>query len=339
MSADRVGVVIFGLGRAGKIHVKNILNNPRIELKYVIEEAVENAVEFLRQELCCYATVLAVSAVQVALADPSVKAAVICTPTPVHEQCVLMALRAGKAVFCEKPIADTLASTEACYDEAEKQGLPLFCALNRRFDPGFRSIIESAKKGKVGQIHMIKQTSRDSPLPSMEYLKISNGIFHDCAVHDIDVVSTIAGEAPSTIYAQAHSFVPGIKAMGDVDAVAITLKFPCGMMAQIDLDRLAVYGYDQRLEVFGDKGMLRCENMRPTAVQLSSGDGTLQERNLFSFPQRYAESYFNQLNHFIDVVKGQAEMEVKKENVMLACKIASACEHSYKTGTVVNFQN
>ena len=174
---------------------------------------------------------------------------IITTPTDQHEYYVRKSLSAGKAVFCEKPVAANLKDITECYDLAEKVKKPLFCAFNRRFDPNIRSVREQAKGGKIGKLYQIRTTSRDSPLPSIAYLKISNGIFHDCAVHDIDEVCWIVGEEPCSVFAQGSAFDPEIRAIGDVDTVAIVLKFPCGVIASIDLNRHSQYGYDQRLEV------------------------------------------------------------------------------------------
>lgn len=183
------------------------------------------------------------------LKDPSVDAVIVTTPTNQHEQYVHSALTARKAVFCEKPIATSEKAITECYDLAERVERPLFCAFNRRFDHGMCSLRNQVKTGKIGQLYQIKTTSRDSPLPSIAYLKISRGIFHDCAVHDIDMVCWIAGEEPSGVFAQGSAFDPEIGALGDVDTVAIVLKFPSGIIASIDLSRHSTYGYDQRLEV------------------------------------------------------------------------------------------
>ena len=140
---------------------------------------------------------------------------------------------------------------------------PLFCAFNRRFDPSFSSVRRRVVEGEVGHVHMIKTTSRDSPLPSLDYLKISGGIFHDCAVHDIDLITWILGEYPSKVYSTANSLMKEIGDIGDHDNVLISLTFPSGSLGSIDLSRFANYGYDQRLEVFGAKGMLQVKNVNP----------------------------------------------------------------------------
>lgn len=181
--------------------------------------------------------------------DPDVNAVVVTTPTDQHEHYVRIALAAGKAVFCEKPIAATQKAIIECYDLAENMKRPLFCAFNRRYDPGMSALRQKVKDQKIGKLYQVRTTSRDSPLPSIAYLKISRGIFHDCAVHDIDMVCWIVGEEPCGVFAQGSAFDPEIGAIGDVDAVAIVLKFPSGVLATIDLNRHSQYGYDQRLEV------------------------------------------------------------------------------------------
>ena len=152
-------------------------------------------------------------------------------------------------MFCEKPVAESLPAVLNCYEMARKAELPLLCAFNRRFDPAFCSVKEQVQNGAIGKIHSIKTVSRDSPLPSIEYLKISNGFFHDSSVHDIDVICWILGEDPVEVYAQAHGHHPEIRDIPDFDTAAIVMKFPSGVVAIIDQSRHSSYGYDQRVEV------------------------------------------------------------------------------------------
>ena len=183
------------------------------------------------------------------LKDPAVDAVIVATPTDTHEQLVKQALVAGKAVFCEKPIAGNVEDTAHCYDVAASMKLPLYCAFQRRFDSGFMKIHRQVKEGKIGKIYQIKSSSRDSPRPSTDYLKISHGMYHDCGVHDIDLICWVLGEEPVGVMAQGTTMDPEIAAIGDVDTISIILKFPSGVLANIDLSRHSSYGYDQRLEV------------------------------------------------------------------------------------------
>ena len=254
-----VHVALCGFGRAGHMHLASIRRSTRCRLKYIVDVAgTEKAIEQFLEECNMSSTkfVLVEKFDTVVLQDTELQAVMVTTPTQSHEEYVRKSLRAGKAVFCEKPIATTIEATKACYKESYDAGLPLLCAFNRRFDPGFRQVYQQVNEGKIGKVHMIKTTSRDSPLPPIAYLKQSQGMFHDCAVHDLDVVCWIMGEAPVEVFAQGTALHPEIAAMDDVDTIAIVLKFPSGALATIDLSRHSSYGYDQRLEVRCNSSMV-----------------------------------------------------------------------------------
>lgn len=176
-------------------------------------------------------------------------AVVVASPTDTHEFYVRAALKAGRSVFCEKPVAGNIKDTAACYDEAARMGKTLLCAFNRRFDPEMVRAWEEVKAGKVGRLYQVKTCSRDSPRPLNSFLRISGGMFHDCGVHDIDLICWVVGEEPVGVFAQASVFDKDIQEMGDVDTMVIVLKFPSGVLGTIDLSRHSSYGYDQRLEV------------------------------------------------------------------------------------------
>jgi len=185
---------------------------------------------------------------------------------------------------------------------------------------------------------VVKTCSRDSPLPSIDYLRISGGMFHDCAVHDIDAVCYLLKERPHVVYSVAHSHIPSIAAINDVDTVVITMKFPSGALATIDLSRHSHYGYDQRVEVFGEKGMLVSENRRETELTSLTSGGTSRDVIMYSFPQRYAESYVNAMEHFLNVVEGKEEILVTMSDALSVSKIASAAEESHHTGKPVELK-
>ena len=210
----------------------------------------------------------------------------------------------------------------------------MLCAFNRRFDPAHSKVRNEVKSGKVGQLQVIKTCSRDSPFPPIGYLKGSPGIFHDCGIHDIDLIMWIVGEKPATVYAQAHAFHKEIADINDVDTVAVTMKFPSGVLAMIDLSRYAAYGYDQRLEAFGKKGMVESKNLSKSSFCLSNGSGISDDVIHFSFQERFAESYKIELDHFLDAINGQ-ELIVTKDSTLSACRVAQACADSYKSGKIV----
>merc|ERR1712123_179150 len=327
-------LALFGLGRAGSIHIANILANPRVTLKYVVEE--DDKFETCRARWNLKDTVFVkpkdVSSI---LSDPALTACLIATPTFTHEAFIVASLDAGKAVFSEKPIAESPEGTARCYQKSVEVGKPLFCAFNRRFDPSFSSVRDQVREGAVGHVSIIKTTSRDSPLPGLAYLKISGGIFHDCAVHDIDMITWILGEYPTEIYSAATAQIPEIKEIGDHDNVAVTMKFPSGSIGMIDLNRFSNYGYDQRLEVFGPKGMLHVTNETPDSTVYSGTNGSRQVPMYYSFPSRHSDGYARELDHFLDVAQGKSQMSVTGRMTQAVSKMADACEESANTGVPV----
>lgn len=303
-----VRVALFGLGRIGMIHLEKIYSNPRTKLVYCVETIAERQRYVQTAWYLDDVTFLHSDDSDQVFNNPSIDAVVIGTPTFTHKELVIRALRAKKAVLCEKPLAPNHRGMAECYKLAKEMGVPLLTAFNRRFDPNFQDVHKRSQEGEVGDIRVIKTCSRDSPTPSIEYLKSSGGIFHDCACHDIDMIMWITGERPVKVTAQAHSYNEEIKAINDFDTVGILLQFPSGTMGMIDLSRLSSYGYDQRLEVFGPKGMLLGGNARPTGIMAETRQGTNQPPYFYSFASRFAEAYAQELDHFVDCVKGGHQM-------------------------------
>ncbi len=194
---------------------------------------------------------------------------------------------------------------------------------------------DRVKNGDIGKVQVIKTTSRDCPLPSIDFLKISGGIFHDCCVHDVDVICWIMGESPHTVFCLAHAFHSDIGALNDVDTVGVVMKFPSGAIGQIDLSRHAVYGYDQRVEVFGANGMLTSDNCLALTSTYFNASGSTQNPIKFSFPQRYAEAYDVEMNHFINVIKKKENLLVSKDDVLRSFHIVEAIEKSFHSGKPV----
>jgi len=343
-NGSATGVALFGLGRAGQIHFGNLLHNHRYDLLYIVDADEEKAQDLLRKHRLEGRT-RAVSADEAdaqVWRDPRVRAVIVATPTYAHESIIRNALENGKHVFCEKPIATTEDAVIKCYELAEKVGKILMCSFNRRFDPANRRLFDAVKAGKVGPIHVIKTCSRDSPFPPLEYLKISGGIFHDCLVHDIDLICWILGCFPTSIYSVGHTHVDSLRAMGDADTVITTMKFPNNVLATIDISRNSAYGYDQRVEIFGKDGMMRSENQRPTELEIygsiegKDSSGLQMDKMKYSFPQRYAESYVEALVHFVDAVEGRTpKCLVTKEETVAAGKIATLAENSWREGKIM----
>lgn len=330
-----INVAIFALGRAGSIHFNNVMKTPCLTLKYIIEPERQKLLRLQEKWQLPDSALLSPEEADKAFEDPSIHGIIIATPTYMHKDLVIRGLRAGKAVLCEKPIAENLQETRICYQIAQKMERPLLCAFNRRFDPSFKELKTLVHSGHVGQVHLIKSVARDCPLPSIDYLKISGGIFHDCAVHDIDLICWVMGEYPTHVFAFATAFIPEVAAIKDHDTVAFTMKFSSGAISMTDLSRNAVYGYDQRLEVFGPKGMISAANEKPFPLTTSTKEGETQPPLLHSFPSRYYEGYIKELEHFCDIIQGLDENSVSGENTMNISTIASALEESARTGQMI----
>lgn len=333
----RHGVALFGIGRIGSIHLENLLHNPRAHVKYVVDldaDVVEERLRLVAPDRGV--TALSTCETHLALADSTVDSVVICTPTWTHEDLVRKALIAGKSVFCEKPVTKDDEQIADIYNVAEALGLVLYCAFMRRFDPGFSSAYRKARAGELGKIKMVKSCSRDSPLPTMEYLKQSGGVCHDTVVHDIDMICWILNEWPETVYATACAHIPEIAAINDLDSIAVTMKFLSGAIGVIDLNRHAVYGYDQRLEVFGTGGMVMVGNEGQCNVQYSNNEGCTSTPIHYSFGQRYNAAYKLEMQHFFDLLEDKTDPVVTREASEMVTLIAEACNTSVQEGRVVN---
>jgi len=330
--AGKAGVCLVGGGRIGTVHLRNIINNPRLELKYFVDVDEQIANSYAAKAPNCKA----LSKLDEALADKSVVGVVICSPTATHRDLIIASVRAGKAVMCEKPISLKLSEVDECYIEAKKNNVPLLCGYQRRSDPSFVKLKETIEHGKLGKVQIVKTISRDHPVPPVKFLKISGGIFHDCGSHDIDVVRWLTGEDPIEVSAIASSFNPDIKALNDFDTVLINLKLPSGILASIDLSRNGPYGYDQRIEVLGEKGMIQAMNKQPTSVIVSLDDGVHTDPYLHSFPERYEQTYNIELDHFADVMLQGVPVRIGHDDVRKVSIIADAAEHSARTGQIVH---
>jgi len=330
-----LGVALFGIGRAGGIHIRNLLGNARVNLLYVVETDDDR----WNQAKTC----LNLSDNIVRIKDPSgeldqvmrdskVDAVIISTPTFTHEELVDKSLEAGKAVFCEKPLAETVEATRRLYAKAEKVKKPLLVAFNRRFDPSFKDAYQRVRAGEVGHVQQMRMTSRDSPLPELRFLKTSGGIYHDCVVHNVDQMCWMLGEFPDMVMSIANSQIPEIGAYGDFDNLVCNLTFRSGTIGSIDISRYASYGYDQRLEVFGPKGLLTVDNDSPTRCEMLQAAGNSTAPMYWSFPSRFDRGYVIELEHFFDVVQGQDVCSIDAKMTLAATKIVTALEESARAG-------
>jgi len=329
-------VALFGFGRAGSIHFHNMRLSKRIQLKYIVDLEVDRATNTLKEfGLHEAITVVHPDDASRIWTDATVRAVVIATPTFQHEGQVRSALQNGKAVFCEKPISENIQSTRELYQIAEDFGQLLYCSFNRRFDPSFQEIRAQVKNGSVGNLLTLKATARDPAVPPIEYLATSGGMFHDCAIHVLDLLMWIVDEAPTEVFVMARAHSPEIAAINDVDTALINLRFPCGAVACADVSRYSNYGFDQRVEVHGTAGMLRSENQSRNNVELSNTRGVQRDQLMHNFPERYRESFQSTLQHFFDIIDGVSEQHITKKSTLTASYLAKCCQESHESGIAV----
>ncbi len=220
----------------------------------------------------------------------------ICSSTDTHAQIIEEAAEAGKQIFCEKPIALDLAKIDHALAAVERAGVKLQIGFNRRFDPNFKRVRDAVAAGEIGTPHVLRITSRDPRPPPIAYVKVSGGIFLDMTIHDFDMARYLVGSEVESVYAAGAVLVdPEIGKAGDIDTTIITLQFANGVLGAIDNSRKAVYGYDQRVEVFGSAGMVACSNDLPNSAVVSNAGGVHGALPLFFFVERYTESYIAEM--------------------------------------------
>ena len=325
-----IGIALLGLGRAGSFHLTSIATLPGVRLRQVYDIDQDRAARVAADT----GSVAADDAVA-AIGAPNVDAVVVATPTLSHHDYVTAALGEGKPVLSEKPLGTELAHIDRCYDTAARAGVPLLVAFQRRFDPSFAAAVTAAHRGEVGELQFIRSVSRDNPVPSIDYIRTSCGIFHDCVVHDLDMVCLLAPSPPAEVFAMASSFIDDIAAVGDVDNVVISLRFASGLLATIDVNRRSVYGYDQRLEVFGDGGMLQVGNRPQSTLSQETVIGAASAPIDYSFPTRYADAYRSEFECFLACVRDERDVPVTHDQVRLVHRLADAAEQSARERVAV----
>ncbi len=297
-----VTVGIIGAGRIGKVHTTSICN--------IVKNATIKTIAdpFMNEETANWAKSMGVtnttSDYKEILADPEIDAVLICSSTNTHSPISVEAIKAGKHVFCEKPIDHDVEKIKEVIDALKDSKVKYQVGFNRRFDHNFEAVRNAVAAGKIGDPHIIKVTSRDPEPPSAEYAAVSGGMFLDMTIHDFDMVRYLAGCDAEEIYVQSAVLVdPAIGEAGDVDTAVITIKMENGAIAVIDNSRKAAYGYDQRAEVFGSKGMVATANDTESSAVLSTADGVTGEKPLYFFLERYMQSFAKEVNCFIEAIE------------------------------------
>lgn len=330
-------VGIIGAGRIGKVHAKNIsMFVPEIEIEMVADP-------FMNEETEKYLKNLGVKEVtkeaEDILKNAEIEAVLICSSTDTHSKYIIESAKAGKHIFCEKPIDYDLNKVHEAIQSAKDAGVKLQIGFCRRFDHNHRGVYDVVQSGKIGNVQMIKISSRDPEPPAIEYVKVSGGIFYDMMIHDFDMARFLAGSEVTEVYAAGSVLVdPAIGEAGDVDTAMVTLKFENGMIATIDNSRKAVYGYDQRVEVFGSEGCVKNENDVPNTVVVSDENRTSYENTYKIMWDRYTGAFVSEIQAFTDAVLNDKEIPVTGEDGLYPVLMAAAATKSLKEGRPVKIE-
>ena len=312
-------IALFGAGRIGKVHAIAIAGNARAALACVVDPYAPNA-EALAQQ---YGVPVMDEAE--ALADPSIDAVLIGSSTDQHARQIEACADAGKAIFCEKPIDLDIERVRAVLTHLEAHPVPFMLGFNRRFDPNFMAMKAQIEAGAIGEVEMVTILSRDPGLPPIDYIKVSGGIYRDMMIHDFDMARFLVGEEFTQVTAMGSVLVDSeVGKAGDVDTAVATLRTDSGKLVSITNSRRATYGYDQRVEVHGSKGMIAAENVRESTVILSNEDGVHLEKPMHFFLERYAQAYANEIDAFVRlVVDGEAGLPTATDGLK-ALELAEA---------------
>jgi myo-inositol 2-dehydrogenase/D-chiro-inositol 1-dehydrogenase len=325
---------IIGAGRIGKVHGESITN-------FVSNAEVKSIADpYMDKETETWAESMGITGVykdyKKIIDDIEIDAVLVCSSTDTHAQISIEAAEAGKDIFCEKPVDLDPARIQEVIDTVEENGVKFQVGFNRRFDHNFKAVKDAVEAGKVGDPHIINITSRDPEAPPIEYVKVSGGIFLDMTIHDFDMVRFLSGSEVEEVYAAGGVLVdPEIGEAGDIDTAVITLKLKSGAIAVIDNSREAVYGYDQRAEVFGSKGSVRVENDRESTAKLSTADRVEEETPLYFFLERYMDSYAEEIKSFVNALENDEEVPVGGEAGLKPVLIGLAAKKSIEEGRAV----
>jgi myo-inositol 2-dehydrogenase/D-chiro-inositol 1-dehydrogenase len=328
-----LNIGLIGVGRIGKLHGEHIaFRVPGARLVAVADSNFEAA-----QACASRLGVEYVTADHRALiACEDVQAVAICSPTNLHAQMIEEVAAAGKHIFCEKPIDLQLSRVDQALDAVKRAGVKLQMGFNRRFDANFARVRQALISGEIGEPHILHIISRDPAPPGIDYVKVSGGIFMDMTIHDFDMARFLTGSDVEEVYAAAAVRVdPAIGEAGDLDTAVITLRFKNGVIATIDNSRKAVYGYDQRVELFGSKGAIRTENNFPNSAVVSTGTEVRTDLPLNFFMDRYTDSFLTEMRLFVDAVLNDKPVAVTGEDARAALLLAMAARKSHDERRVV----
>ena len=322
----RIGII--GAGRIGKVHLESI--------SYHVKNAVVTAVAdpFMNDETKAFIKGFGVEKIyedyHKIIDDKDIDAVLVCSSTDTHASVSIEAINAGKHVFCEKPVDHSIAKIKEVADAlASHPGVKFQVGFNRRFDHNFAAIRKAYDDGRIGDAHILKITSRDPEPPNPKYIAVSGGIFLDMTIHDFDMAAFLTNSDAQEVYVNSAVLVdPEIGEQGDVDTAIITMKMSNGALAVIDNSRRAVYGYDQRAELFGSKGMVATSNDTLSSAVVSDANGVTGEKPLFFFLERYMESFSEEMRQFVSACENDTEVPVGIHAGMQSVRVGLAAKKS-----------
>jgi myo-inositol 2-dehydrogenase/D-chiro-inositol 1-dehydrogenase len=322
----KVKFAVAGLGRIGKIHLENLLHMDHVEVVAVMDP-MEECRKYAQEKKIPHITETFEELLNIAPFD----SVVICSPTDTHADYVEMAAKAGVHIFCEKPLDLSMQRVVEVLKVVKEANIKLMLGFNRRFDKEFRKIHDLVKQGAVGKPHLVKITSRDPGAPPVSYIKQSGGLFLDMTIHDFDMARFVVGKEVEEVYAKGAVLVdPAIGEAGDIDTAVVTLTYTDGTMAVIDNSREAAYGYDQRIEVFGSKGMAQADNTYEDSHRLYTNKGIMGSLPLHFFLERYAAAYKSEMASYVTSLKNGDAIAVDGTDGLRSLQIGLAAIKSLK---------
>lgn len=329
-----IKVGIIGAGRIGRVHSESISKYVKgAEIKAISDLKVTDE---LQQWAKSMGILHVYDDYKHILHDPDIDAVLVCSSTNTHSTISIEAAQAGKHIFCEKPIDADIGRIKQVLSEVEKAGVKFQVGFNRRFDHNFKAIKDRVLAGDIGEPHIIKVTSRDPDAPPIEYVKVSGGMFFDMTIHDFDMVRYLSGSDVEEVFAVGSVLVnPEIGQAGDIDTAVITLKLANGAIGVIDNSRKAVYGYDQRAEVFGSKGAIHISNDTGSSAVFSGEQGVVAEKPKYFFLERYMQSFADEISCFVDSVVNDKPTVVNGDDGLQPVLIALAAKKSMEEGRPV----
>lgn len=325
-----VRIAILGAGRIGQVHARAVSLTQNARLIAISDPMAETAEKLSASYGCDIRSIDEIAA------SDDVDAVLICTPTNTHADLIEQFAKAGKAVFCEKPVDLSLNRVRKCLETVKAENATLMVGFQRRFDPDFMALKQTIDDGRIGDVEMITLTSRDPGPPPYDYIKVSGGIFRDMTIHDFDVARWLLGEEVETVQASASVLTDEkIGALGDYDSINVILTTLSGKQCTITNSRRATYGYDQRIEVLGSQGSVSAENYREANIEIADSAGYVRPPLLNFFMSRYVNAYANEIAAFVDAVTNQEPTPTTGRDGMMALALADAALKSVAEKRVI----